>query len=108
MQVNTSCMNVPSPMEMQLLALVTDQERSGREVAKLYEEETGKAISYGTLYTTFRRLKERGWVKVRDDQDEDGRIRHFCLDMSGRRALACGREFYSGVARFGLAEGRPA
>ena len=43
-------------MEMQLLALVADQERAGREVAKLYHQETGKSIAYGTLYTTGRNL----------------------------------------------------
>jgi DNA-binding PadR family transcriptional regulator len=61
-------MRTPSPVETQLLALV-DTERSGREVAKLYQEETGKEMPYGTLYTTFRRLKEAGWVTSRDDEE---------------------------------------
>src|SRR5882672_2194547 len=100
-------MKMPSPMEMQLLAIVAGDERSGREVAKLYEQETGKTISYGTLYTTFRRLAESGWVKVRDDQDDDGRVRFFKLDIEGRRALAAGREFYASLATFGLPEGSP-
>jgi len=108
MQLHTACMNLPSPMQMQLLALVADRERSGREVAKLYQQETGKPISYGTLYTTFRRLREDGWVKVRDDEDEDGRVRYFRIDVDGRRALAHGREFYAGIASFALPEGRPA
>ncbi len=101
-------MKLPSPMEMQLLALVANDERSGRDVAKLYQQETSKTISYGTLYTTFRRLKDDGWVKVRDDQDQDGRVRFFKIDVDGRRALANGREFYAGIAGFGLPEGRPA
>ncbi len=95
-------------MEMHLLALVAHKELAGREVAKLYQRETGKQLAYGTLYTTFRRLKEAGWVKVRDDENEDGRVRYFRIDVNGRQALAQGREYYSGVAQFGLSEGRPA
>ena len=96
---------IASPTEMQLLALVTTEERSGREVAKLYEQEAGQPISYGTLYTTFRRMHEAKWVKVRDDHDEDGRVRFFKIDIDGRRALADGRRFYAGIANFGWLEG---
>ena len=95
-------------MEMQLLALVAGtEELSGQEVFNLYREETGKCISYGTLYTTFRRLKENGWVKVRDDHDEDGRIRFFQIDIDGRRALDNGRRYYASIASFGLQGWRP-
>lgn len=94
-------MNIPSPIEMKLLALVANQEMSGRDVAKRYVEETGRNISYGTLYTTFRRLKENGFIKVRDGEDEDGRIRYFRIDATGRHALAQAREYYSGLATFG-------
>jgi len=99
-------MNLPSPVEMQLLALVTDEELSGREVAKRFERETGRKISYGTLYTTFRRLKEANWVKVREDEDEDGRVRYFQADIGGKRALAEARAYYAGLAGFFLPEGR--
>jgi DNA-binding PadR family transcriptional regulator len=101
-------MKLPSPVEMQLLALVAHQERSGREAAKLYEQEIGKSISYGTLYTTFRRLIESGWVKARDDEDEDGRVRFFRIDVDGRKALADGRDYYAGIASFGIPRRRPA
>jgi DNA-binding PadR family transcriptional regulator len=107
MQMYTNGMKVPSPMEMQLLFLVSDDEHSGREVANLYHKEAGKPIAYGTLYTTFRRLRERGWVKVRDGQDEDGRVRYFRIDVDGRRALRDGRAFYDRTAGFGLPEGKP-
>src|SRR5262245_39141442 len=93
-----------SEKEMQLLALV-DTERSGREVAQLFEKETGRSISYGTLYTTFRRLKEEGLVKVRDSEDEDGRVRSFLITGAGQRALRNQREHYSALAAFGLPEG---
>lgn len=85
---------------MRLLALVADRERSGREVAKLYAQETGETISYGTLYTTFRRLKDAGWVRVREDQDDDGRVRFFRIDARGEQALRKGRNYYAGIASF--------
>jgi DNA-binding PadR family transcriptional regulator len=101
-------MKLPSPLEMQLLALIADDERSGREVAQMYKAETGEAIGYGSLYTCFRRMVEAGWVKVRDDLDEDGRVRYFKIDVNGRRALQNGRAFYAGISTFGLPEGRTA
>ena len=88
-----------SPTEFRLLALVTT-ERSGREAAKLYRKETGKRISYGTLYTTFRRLREQGWVRVRDDRDEDGRVRFFLVTATGSRALDLSRQHYQELAAF--------
>lgn len=98
-------MRTPSPVETQLLALV-DSERSGREVAKLYQQETGKEIPYGTLYTTFRRLKEAGWVTARDDEDEDGRVRYFRITGIGAAALSDARDYYRGLAGFALADWR--
>ena len=97
-------MKTPSPVELQLLSLVASEECSGREVAKLYKKEAGKSISYGTLYTTFRRLKEEGWVTVRDAEDEDGRVRYFRIAAPGVRALEAGRAYYVGLGRFGLKE----
>jgi DNA-binding PadR family transcriptional regulator len=94
-------MRTPSPVETQLLALV-DTELSGREVAKLYQEETGKEMPYGTLYTTFRRLKEAGWVTSRDDEDEDGRVRYFRITGAGAGALSEARDYYRRLAGFAL------
>ena len=101
-------MKIPSATEMQLLALVSACERSGREVAALYEDETGSKISYGTLYTTFRRLKDFGWVEARDDEDEDGRVRFFQTTGLGRQALDEARSYYQSLSVFGLSEGRAA
>lgn len=91
---------VPTVLEMHLLALVVSK-KAGREIAKCYEKETGKSISYGSLYTTFRRLKEAGWVRVEEGEDEDGRIRYFQITGHGVKALENGREFYRSVANFG-------
>ena len=92
---------IPTPLELQLLALVVTR-RSGREVAARYKDETGESISYGTLYTTFRRLKEAGWVTVHDDEDDDGRLRFFQIDAPGTKALNAGRTFYRELAGFGV------
>ena len=101
-------MNDLSPIEAQLLALISDEERSGREVAMLYKQETGRSISYGTLYTTFRRLKERGLVRSRDGEDEDGRLRYFKITGEGRFAKSKAHEFYEGLAILTSPSWRPA
>ena len=67
-------------------------------MATRYKEEAGRSISYGTLYTTFRRLREAGWVDSRDDDDQDGRVRYFRLLGAGARALMAGRRHYAALA----------
>ncbi len=94
-------MGLPTDTEFQLLAL-TVTERTGREVGKLFEKETGRSISFGTLYTSFRRMREAGWVAMRDDEDEDGRLRWFRITGAGVEALALARERYQQLAKFGL------
>ncbi len=93
---------LPSDKEFQLLALVAFKEKTGREVAKQFELDEGKSISYGTLYTTFRRMKEAGWVASRDDQDEDGRVRYFQITDAGLKAMNTARKRYETMAGFGL------
>jgi DNA-binding PadR family transcriptional regulator len=97
-------MVLPSTKELELMALVESEELSGREVAKRYEKETNKRISYGTLYTTFRRLKESGWVEARESSDDDGRVRYFRLTGAGIRVLRDARRHHTRLAHFGLPE----
>lgn len=99
-------MDLPSEIEMKLLALVAT-ERSGREAAKKFKAVEGRPMSYGTLYTTFRRLKEAGWVTMRDDADADGRVRYFKITGRGVDALERARRYHERLATFGL-EGVPA
>ena len=77
---------VPSRTEYELLVL-TIKERTGREIADAYRKSVGRRISYGTLYTTLRRMKEAGWIAVRDDEDQDGRLKWFRILGAGARAL---------------------
>lgn len=76
-------MKLPSPTEFSLLQALGAQEMSGRDLARRFASEQGRSISYGTLYTAMRRLKDGGWVTVRDDEDEDGRVRFFKLTGNG-------------------------
>jgi len=92
---------LPSDVEFRLLALAVE-EQSGREIARRYRHEVGHSISYGTLYTTFRRLKDAGWVKVREDSDVDGRVRFFQTSGAGLRALAAARSHHAALASFQL------
>ena len=91
-----------SNLEFQLLALLGSKEQTGREVAAAYDRETGGKLSYGTLYTTLRRLKESGFLDARDADDVDGRVRYFKINGHGRAALAASRAQYQTLAAFGL------
>jgi len=72
--------------ELHLLSL-TLLERSGREIAQLFKTETGKTITYGTLYVTLSHLKGMGLVSMRTTEDEDGPIRWFKITDAGDAVL---------------------
>lgn len=59
------------------------QWRTGRTLARMYREETGREIGYGTLYGCMRRLREAGLVETRDKEDEYGRFREFKITSKG-------------------------
>src|SRR5262245_53101329 len=94
-------MDLPSETELRLLALVVT-EQSGRQVADSYEKATGREILPGTLYVTFRRLREAGWVTVRDDEHADGRVRWFQITAAGAKAMQRARDHHRDLAAFGL------
>ena len=95
-----------SPAEVKVLALVSE-ERSGREVARIYGQQTGERIPHGTLYSTLRRMRERGWVRMRQDRELDPRIRLFVATVDGAHELERARAFYEDLALF-RPEGTPA
>lgn len=92
-----SSRTVPSPMQLKILSLVLGK-RSGREVAELYRREWGEPISYGTLYTTLRRLSEAGWVSIEEARAPDGRVRWYHISGRGVKAMNRGREYYRRIA----------
>lgn len=80
-------MKLPSPTETNLLNALGPREISGRELAERYKQEGHGSISWGTLYTAMRRLKEAGWVEVREDEVGDRRMRYFKISANGAIAL---------------------
>ena len=94
-------MDLPNEREMRLLTVIGGSEWSGRDVAIRYKDKFSKDISYGSVYVTLGRMKEKGWVDVRDDEDEDGRVRFFRLLGPGERALAQGVENFGLLASLG-------
>lgn len=91
----------PNEREFQLLAL-TARERSGIEIARRYELDTGARIRPGTLYPTMSRLKQEGWVEVRTEvRHGDARLKHYRITGSGVRVLNRARERYHELANFG-------
>lgn len=81
-----------SEREVELLQLLYS-EITGREVAKAYRAKYGRAISYGTLYTTLRRMAENGLVEItREDVDQDGRFRYYRILGAGTASLAATHE----------------
>ena len=82
------------------------QTLSGRELAAKFKEQTGKSISYGSLYVTMSRLRDKGWIEETDSDDEDGRVRHFQVTGEGSSALREARRFFGRV--FGFLKGATA
>lgn len=89
---------IPSEREIELLRLVI-RERTGREVAKAYEAESGSTIPYGTVYTLFAQMEERGWVRVRQATKGDLRVRHIKITPGGLAALNAARDHYARLSR---------
>jgi len=93
-----------TPAELKVLSLVTE-ERSGREIARLYSREAGERIPYGTLYSTLRRMRARGWVRMRADPELDSRVRLFVAAEAGLNELERARDEYATLATFGSGPG---
>ena len=94
---------MPSPRELQLLALIV-RERNGREIAKLFEQETGSRIPYGTVYTVLGDMVDAGWASSKDQSKGDRRGRLFQIRGPGVKALNRGRDYYLRLARFGTSD----
>ena len=88
-----------APVEVKVLALVLE-ERTGREVAALYRRQTGDQLPRGSLYSALRRMRQRGWVRMRADRELDPRLRLFVATADGVRELERARVFYEDLALF--------
>lgn len=92
---------IATPLESQLLALVV-RKRSGREIAQRFMATQGRAIAFGTLYTTLRRLADEELVEIETDPSEGGdkRVRYFEITGAGTAALNRAKEYYLALALY--------
>lgn len=74
---------VPSSLELKLLNLMF--KNGGQMLGADLKKESG--ASYGTVYSTMRRLVEKRWARFTDHQDEEGRVRMFHLEPRAERLL---------------------
>jgi len=95
-------MNLPSTKEFELLALLMHGEQAGRDLAKLYQREAGRKISYGTLYVTLNRMEDHKWVSSREDTDDVGKFTIYTITSGGRSAVNSFRSNAKGLSVFGL------
>lgn len=94
---NSSVERVPTPVEMVLLSLMA-RPHSGRHLARRLREATGRSISYGSLYTTLRRMRDDGLVEITVGEDRRERLFQITGGI-GKAALAKGREYYAALSR---------
>ena len=96
----------PVPGEFEQLVLLAllrlGDEAYGASVRREIEEHAGRSIAIGAVYTTLRRLEQKGLVRSRigDPTPERGgrRRRHFELMPLGARVLKQTHDAYLGMA----------
>ena len=92
---------LPSEKEFQLLCLAM-VEHTGRDLAKAFKAETGRTISYGTLYPTMARLERAKLVATRVEILDYGKVKWFLITATGRKVLDRARQHYTTLTTFGL------
>lgn len=90
--------DILTDVEFRIVALIV-AERTGREVAAAWEKKTKRPIGAGTLYTTLRRLCERGLVDQKA-RDQNARARWYVATAAGKKALAHSRKHHRTLATF--------
>jgi PadR family transcriptional regulator PadR len=74
-----------------LAVLVLGDNAYGVSIRDLIEQETGRSVSFGAIYTTLDRLKTKGYVSSRQGeptQERGGRAkRYFKIEGIGETAL---------------------
>ena len=76
---------MPSELEFRILDLVSE-ELTESEVAQRYKAMSGKLISHGSIHTTIGRMRDMGWVAVREDTTADESQCRFNITAMGKRA----------------------
>lgn len=81
-----------------MLALIEWQHMYGVEIIEEYCWTTGEDIPSGSVYTTLRRLRDRGWiVSVQSKTNEGWPCKRHKLTKSGAATLRQFRRFIAGV-----------
>lgn len=84
-------MKLPSQREAQILTLLINGEKYGRQIRNEYIERTGSNMPIGSLYTTLNRMINRGFLESRMGEScpERGgnRKKYFKITAMGCTAL---------------------
>lgn len=95
---------LPSPTEFSILSLLANRSRSheltGLEIAEGHRAATNRALSFGTMYSTLRRLKDEGLVVAETRWTEDGdKVRVFKLTGDGVHVLNHSARYFGGLGK---------
>src|SRR3989344_6643040 len=83
---------VLAPTELRLAVLVALVQGTGRMIARKILRDTGKKISFGTLYTSLGRLESKGII--RRESNIDRRMVNFVISPKGLTAIRESCAFY--------------
>jgi DNA-binding PadR family transcriptional regulator len=91
---NTQAEEILSPLSYTLLALLKKGKMPGTELAQAYETRTLRKVTFGTLYTTLKRLETRKLIESSEGTD-DRREKYYKLSKTGKEALKRSKDFYA-------------
>lgn len=94
--------------QLVLMAVLRLGERAhGAPIRRVLRERAGRKVSFGAIYSTLRRLEDKGWVEHRSEPasgDRGGRPRRiFSVTEAGLEELNAARESFARMAE-GIAE----
>jgi PadR family transcriptional regulator PadR len=92
---------VAASTEPLILSLLTQGESYGYELIQEIKQLSGDQIQWtdGMLYPVLHRMEDRGWIKSRWVEIENGRKRkYYSLKNDGRKALKTQREQWGTVS----------
>lgn len=90
-------------LEFRLLVIIHKKKAlTGRDIAAVYKKKMKRKVSYGSLYTSLRRLTADGFVSnTRPAKNsKDSRIRVFSLTKTGRVIVRQTRNHFTSLAKF--------
>ena len=77
--------------EAEILSILINGEKYGREIRDEYEKRTGRSMPFGSLYTTLERIDQKGYIRSRLGEGTHvrggNRRKYYRLTASGTAAL---------------------